>query len=85
MEITDVKIYRVDGDKLKAYASVIFNNCFIIKDLKIISGKNGLYVAMPNKKTKEGFKDIVHPINKEMRDLLEETIIQKYLTDSPES
>ena len=86
MEITDVNIYRVDGDKLKAYVSIIFNHVFIVRDLKIICGSRGLFVAMPNKKTKQGtFKDIAHPLNQEMRDHLERTGIQKYLEDFPDS
>lgn len=83
MEITDVSVFRIDGERLKGYASVIFDNAFIVRDLKIIDGNNGLFVAMPNKKTKNGtYRDIAHPLNKEMRDNLEKKIIQKY-NDSP--
>ena len=86
MKITDDNIYRVDGNKIKAYVNVIFNDVFIVKDLKIISGSKGLFVAMPCKKTKKGiYEDIAHPITKEMRDLLEKTIIQRYLADSQDS
>ncbi len=83
MEITDVSVFRVDGEKLKGYATVIFDNVFIIRDLKIIDGNNGLFVAMPNKRTKNGtYRDIAHPLNKEMRDDLEKKIIQKYNNSS---
>jgi len=83
MEITDVSVFRVDGERLKGYATVIFDNAFIVRDLKIISGNNGLFVAMPNKKTKNGtYKDIAHPLNQEMRDLLERMIIEKYMNGS---
>jgi stage V sporulation protein G len=79
MEITDVNVFRVDGERLKGYATVIFDNAFIVRDLKIIDGNNGLFVAMPNKKAKNGtYRDIAHPLNQEMRDVLEEKIIQKY-------
>lgn len=79
MEITDISVFRVDGERLKGYATVIFDNVFIVRDLKIIDGNKGLFVAMPNKKTKDGtYKDIAHPLNQEMRDLLEKKIIEKY-------
>ena len=83
MEITDVNVFRVDGERLKGYATVIFDNAFIVRDLKIIDGNNGLFVAMPNKRTKNGtYRDIAHPLNKEMRDNLEKKIIQKYNSSS---
>lgn len=79
MEITDISVFRVDGERLKGYATVIFDNVFIVRDLKIIDGNKGLFVAMPNKKAKDGtYKDIAHPLNQEMRDLLERKIIEKY-------
>ena len=80
MEITDVSIFKVDGERLKGYATVIFDNVFIVRDLKIISGNNGLFVAMPNKKGKNGtYRDIAHPLNQEMRETLEQKVIEKYL------
>jgi len=80
MEITDVSIFKVEGERLKGYATVIFDNVFIVRDLKIISGNNGLFVAMPNKKAKNGtYRDIAHPLNQEMRELLEQKVIQKYM------
>ncbi|MGA1794698.1 MAG: septation regulator SpoVG [bacterium] len=80
MEITDVSIFKVDGERLKGYATVIFDNVFIVRDLKIISGNNGLFVAMPNKKGKNGtYRDIAHPLNQEMRENLEQRVIEKYL------
>ncbi|MGA1843035.1 MAG: septation regulator SpoVG [bacterium] len=80
MEITDVSIFKVDGERLKGYATVIFDNVFIVRDLKIISGNNGLFVAMPNKKGKNGtYRDIAHPLNQEMRETLEQRVIEKYL------
>ena len=83
MEITDVNVFRVDGERLKGYATIIFDNAFIVRDLKIIDGNNGLFVAMPNKKAKNGtYRDIAHPLNQEMRDILEQKIIQKYMDGS---
>lgn len=79
MRITDVKIYPVNEDKLKAFATIVFDESFIVKDLKLISGNTGLFVAMPNKKRKDGtFRDTVHPINPDTRIMIEESIIQKY-------
>ncbi len=79
MEITDVNIYVVNGEKLKAYATVVFDDAFIVRDMKIINGNNGLFVAMPNKKTKDGtFRDVAHPLNKEMRNLIETSILNEY-------
>jgi len=79
VEITDVNIYLVNGEKLKAYATVIFDDAFVVRDMKIIHGNNGLFVAMPNKKTKDGtFRDVAHPLNKEMRKLIEESVLNHY-------
>ena len=79
MEITEVKVFPVNEEKLKAYVTVIFDNCFVVRDLKIINGNTGLFVAMPSKKRKDGtFRDIAHPLNSEMRTLLEKRILQEY-------
>ena len=83
MEITDVNIYLVNGEKLKAYATVIFDDAFVVRDMKIIHGNNGLFVAMPNKKTKDGtFRDVAQPLNKEMRKLIEESVLNHYKTQT---
>lgn len=79
MEITEVKVFPVNEDKLKAYVTIIFDNCFVIRDLKIIHGNSGLFVAMPSKKRKDGtFRDIAHPLNSDMRNKLEKTILDQY-------
>lgn len=79
MEITEVKVFPVNEDKLKAYVTVIFDNCFVVRDLKIINGNTGLFVAMPSKKRKDGtFRDIAHPLNSEMRSDLEKRVLQTY-------
>jgi stage V sporulation protein G len=79
VEITDVNIFVVNGEKLKAYATVVFDDAFIVRDMKIINGNNGLFVAMPNKKTKDGtFKDVAHPLNKEMRERIETSVLNEY-------
>jgi stage V sporulation protein G len=79
MEITEVKVFPVNEDKLKAYVTIIFEGCFVVRDLKIISGNTGLFVAMPSKKRKDGtFRDIAHPLNSEMRSQMEQQILREY-------
>ena len=79
MEITEVKIFPVNEDKLKAYVTIIFDSCFVVRDVKIISGNTGLFVAMPSKKRKDGtFRDIAHPLNQDMRAEIEKRILKEY-------
>jgi stage V sporulation protein G len=82
MEITEVKVFPVNEDKLKAYITIVLDNCFVIRDLKIINGNTGLFVAMPSKRRKDGaFKDIAHPLNQSTRAQMEKKILEAYLTD----
>ena len=79
MEITDVKVIPVDDEKLKAFVSIVFDQCFVVTDIKIIHGPKGLFVSMPSKKRKDGtFKDIAHPLNNQMRQYLEEKVLSIY-------
>jgi stage V sporulation protein G len=79
MKITEVKIYPVNEERLKAYVSITIENSFVIRDLKIIQGPNGLFVAMPSKKRKDGqFRDIAHPLNQETRDEIEDVIFEAF-------
>ncbi len=79
MEITEVRVSPVEEEKLKAYVSITFDNCFVIRDIKVISGNNGLFVSMPSKKRKDGtFKDIAHPLNNETRKMIEESVLKEY-------
>ncbi len=79
MEITEVKVFPVNEDRLKAYVTITIDGCFVVRDLKIINGNNGLFVAMPSKKRKDGqFKDIAHPLNNETRELIENRIFEQY-------
>ena len=82
MNITEVRIMVVENDqRLKAYAIVTIDDCFVIRDIKVINGEKGLFVAMPSKKTKMGkYLDVAHPINKETRQLFEEAVLDKYNT-----
>lgn len=82
MEITEVKVFPVNEDKLKAYVTIIFDNCFVVRDVKIINGNTGLFVAMPSKKRKDGtFRDIAHPLNQDMRAEIEKRILKEYETE----
>ncbi|WP_312649650.1 septation regulator SpoVG [Proteiniclasticum sp.] len=80
MNITDVRIRKIATDgKMKAIVSVTFDNEFVVHDIKIIEGQNGLFIAMPSRKTPDGeFKDIAHPINTQTRELLQNSILEEY-------
>jgi len=79
MEITDVKVIPVDDEKLKAFVSIVFDQSFVVTDIKIINGPRGLFVSMPSKKRKDGtFKDIAHPLNNQMRQYVEDKILSVY-------
>jgi stage V sporulation protein G len=79
MEVTEVKVFPVNEDKLKAYVTITFDNVFIVRDLKVIQGNNGLFVAMPSRKKKDGtFKDIAHPLNNDARQKIEGVILTEY-------
>jgi len=79
MQITDVKVFPVNEDRLKAYVTIILDNCFLIREIKVINGNSGYFVAMPSKKRKDGtYRDIAHPINQETRDIMEKTVLDAY-------
>jgi len=80
MDITDIRVRRMTAEgKMKAVVSVTFDNAIVIHDIKVIEGQEKLFIAMPSRKTPEGvFKDIAHPINAEMRELLQSAILRKY-------
>jgi stage V sporulation protein G len=79
MEITDVRVFPVDEEKLKAFVSIIIDDCFVVSDIKIISGTSGLFISMPSKKRKNGtFRDIAHPLNSETRKKIEDRILASY-------
>jgi len=79
MEITDIKIFPVSENRVKAYASVVFDDCFIVRDLKVIHGNSKLFVAMPSKKMKDGsYRDTVHPLNNATRQKIESSVLEAY-------
>lgn len=79
MKITEVKVFPVNEDRLKAYVSITIDSSFVVRDLKIIQGTSGLFVAMPSKKRKDGqFRDIAHPLNQETRTMIEDLVFEAY-------
>lgn len=87
MEITDIRIKKVASEgKMKAVASVTFDNAFAIHDVKVIEGPEKLFVAMPSRRTPDGeYRDIAHPINSDMRNMLESKVLAAYdaIEDEP--
>ena len=79
MKITEVRVSLRDDAKLKAFASITLDDCFVIRGLKIIEGKTGTFVAMPSRKRKDGeYQDIAHPINNDARDEMEQLVLAEY-------
>ena len=80
MTITDVRIRKIATEgKMKAIVSVTFDNEFVVHDIKVIEGQNGLFIAMPSRKTPDGeFKDIANPINTDTREKIQNSILKAY-------
>lgn len=86
MEITDIRIRKIEAEgKMKAVVSVTFDNEFVVHDIKIIESQNGLFIAMPSRKTPDGeFRDIAHPINSSTREKIQHVILEKYESSNVE-
>lgn len=80
MQITEVRIRMIDTEgKMRAVASVTFDGCFVVHDIKIIDGQEGPFVAMPSRKIGDGeFRDVAHPIQQFMRDMIREAVFEAY-------
>ena len=79
MKITDIRIHLMGEDRLKAFASVTFDDCFVVRNMKIVEGSKGVFLCMPSRKMQDGsHKDVVHPIHQEFRQYLEETVLKAY-------
>ena len=80
MKITEVKVYLAkESGRLKAYATIVFEDFFIVRDLKVIEGHKGLFVSMPSRRRKDGtFRDIVHPLNSDTRKMIEDIVIREF-------
>ena len=83
MKITSVNVRKIEkeGSRMKGIASVLLDDCFAVHDIRVIEGDNGLFIAMPSRKTSTGgYRDIAHPINPETRALFEKAILEAYNT-----
>ncbi len=80
MQITDVRIRKIDGQtRLRAVASITIDDAFAVHELRVIEGKDGLFVAMPSREANDGtFRDLAHPINTETRTQIEKAVLDKY-------
>ncbi len=79
MQITEIAISLRDEEKLKAFVNVTFDNCFVVRGMKVIQGNNGLFISMPSRKATDGtYRDVAHPINNEFRRQIEQAILDKY-------
>ena len=79
MEITDVRVFAVNDPRVRAYVSVVFDACFMVNDLRVVEGKQGLFVSMPNRRRRNGdFKDIAHPLNQETRRRIEQRVLEEF-------
>ena len=81
MKISDVRVRMVksESSKIKASASITIDECFVVHDIKVIEGNEGYFIAMPSRKTPDGeFKDIVHPLNPETREMIKEIVLKAF-------
>ena len=79
MEITEVRVFPVQEEKLKAFVSIVLDRCFMVNDIKVIQGKDALFISMPSRKKRNGeFKDVAHPLNNETRRWVEDRILSEY-------
>lgn len=79
MEITEIRVSLRDEDRLKGFANVTFDDAFLIRGMKIIQGNTGYFVSMPSRKRPDGtYQDIAHPVNKDMRELIERRVLEAY-------
>ncbi len=81
MEVTEVRISSAKGGKVRAFVSIIIDDCFIVNDLRVLEGREGqLFVTMPARKTRNGqMRDTAHPLNSETRKLIEDRVLEEYL------
>ena len=82
MEITEVRITIKNEEKLKAFANITFDNSFVVRGLKVISGSQGFFVSMPSRRKKDGtFQDLAHPITNELRKKIEDSVLDAFETE----
>ena len=86
MKITDVRVRKISKEsKMRAIVSITIDDEFVVHDIKVIEGQNGMFIAMPSKKMGEGdFRDIAHPLTQEVRNRLKDAVLTKYHEEFPE-
>lgn len=87
MEITDVRLRKVETEgKMRAWVSITFDNAFVVHDLRVLEGSNGLFVVMPSRQTPSGeYRDIAHPITSETREIIQKAVLDEYNKDKTEA
>ena len=82
LNITDVRITKIEGDeKLRAFAAIVLDDCFLIGDLRVVEGEEGYFVAMPSKRKRDGsFKDIAFPLSTDAREYIEQKVLVAFET-----
>ena len=84
MEITEVHIFPVADPMLKAFASITLDDCFVVRDLKVIHGRKGVFVAMPSRRRRDGtFRDVAHPLDNRTRLWIQERVLSEYRKVAP--
>ena len=81
MEITDVRVFPVEinGSMVKAYATVTFDDSFVVRDMRVIEGKNGIFLSMPARRKRNGdYQDVCFPISAKLRDLMKNEVLEKF-------
>lgn len=80
MTITDVQVRKVEeAGRMKAIASITFNDAFVVRDIRVIQGNDGYFLAMPSRKLSNGeFRDVAHPVNPQMREKITEEVLKKF-------
>lgn len=81
MQITDIRVRKVTTPegKLKAYCSMVFDDMFVLHEVRVVEGAHGLFVAMPRRKTSEGeYKDLAHPITSDAREMIQKAVLEAF-------
>ena len=87
MKITSVNVRKIEkeGSRMKGIASIVLDDAFAVHDIRVIEGDNGLFIAMPSRKTATGgYRDIAHPINPDVRKMFEDAILEEYNKEETE-
>lgn len=83
MKVTDVRVRKVDSEgKMRAWASVTFDDCFVVHNIKVLENERGLFVVMPSRRTPQGeYRDIAHPVKNETREMIQKAVLEVYNKD----